>query len=447
MRIWKRKSFKWMVIAVTLCGVMGLLWFTLIHKPFTYTDNGTSITITRWPDASGAVEIPPTVYGKPVTTIGPEAFARCTELTSITIPNSVTTIGDHAFDTCVGLNSIIIPPGVKSIGIAAFESCTSLTSITIPTSVTNIGRSTFWSCTDLTSITIPSSVTSIGDYAFHNCGELTSITILSGVTRIGDRAFDECSGLTAITVDPLNANYSSLDGVLFNKNQTTLIQCPGGKAGSVTIPAGVTCIGSAAFRDCGRLTSITIPTSVTSIGEFAFFSCKVLTSVTIPPGVTSIGKYAFSDCTSLTNVAIPASVTSIGGIECGGCTSLTEFTVDPHNANYSSLDGVLYNKHQTTLIQCPPGKTGSVTLSANVTTIEDNAFKNCTGLTSVMIPASLTSIGGIFDCTGLTEITVDSQNANYSSLDGVLYNKDQTKLILCPDGKSGSITVPSISPT
>ena len=433
-----------MVIAVALCGVMGLLWFTFIHMPFTYTDNGTSITITRWPDASGAVVIPSTVYGKPVTCIGSKAFSLRTELTSITIPNGVTSIGDNAFSDCYGLTSITIPPSVTNIGEAAFESC-GLTNITIPSSVTKISEAAFWSCGELTSITIPSSVTSLGDFAFHNCRGLTSITIPAGVTSIGGRAFEECSRLTEISVDPLNANYSSLDGVLFNKNQSTLIQCPEGKDGSVTIPAGVTDIASWSFRNCTRLTSITIPNSVTSIGKSAFSTCKDLTSITIPSSVTSIGGYAFGGCTGLNSVTIPASTTSLGGYAFGGCSGLTEITVDPLNANYSSMEGVLYDKKQSTLIQCPPGKVGGVTISANVIIIEDNAFKNCTGLTSVSIPASLTNIGGMvfYDCTGLAEISVDSHNANYSSLDGVLYNKDQTTLILCPKGKSGSITLPS----
>jgi hypothetical protein len=154
-------------------------------------------------------------------------------------------------------------------------------------------------------------VTSIGDGAFYECGGLTSVTIPNSVTSIGDFAFEFCTSLTAITVDGLNAFYSSVNGVLFNKSQTTLIQCPEGKAGSYTIPNGVTSIGVYAFKSCISLTSVTIPNSVTSIGDDAFESCWSLNSVTIPNSVTSIGDHAFEG-SGLTSVTIGTNVTSIG---------------------------------------------------------------------------------------------------------------------------------------
>ena len=225
-------------------------------------------------------------------------------------------------------------------------------------------------------VAIPSTlegktVTSIESYAFNYCTSLTSVTIPNSVTNIGVRAFDSCTSLTAITVDALNSFYSSVDGVLFNKSQTTLIQCPGGKAGSYTIPNSVTSIGDYAFSCCTSLTSVTIPDSVTSIGDGAFDSCTSLTSVTIPNSVTSIGDGAFAYCTSLTSVTIPNSVTSIGGGAFACCTSLTAITVDALNSVYSSVDGVLFNKSQTTLIQCPGGKAGSYTIPNSVTSIGD----------------------------------------------------------------------------
>ena len=215
-------------------------------------------------------------------------------------------------------------------------------------SVTSIEDGAFSYCAGLTSITIPNSVTSIESYAFRGCTGLTSVTIPNSVTSIGQYAFSGCTGLTAINVDEINTAYSSIDGVLFNKSQTELIQYPEGKQGTYAIPNSVTSIERSAFRGCTGLTSVTIPNSVTSIGVTAFYGCTSLTSVNIPNSVKSIGSAAFYGCTSLTSIDIPNSVTSI----------------------------------------------------------ESYAFYDCTGLTSVTIPNSVTSIGGraFYGCTGLTDI-------------------------------------------
>jgi hypothetical protein len=378
-----------------------------VEAQFLYaTINGT-ITITGYTGPSGAVTIPSTLNGLPVTSIGDSAFASCSGLTSVTMG-----------------------PSVTSIEFLAFQLCTSLTSITIGTSVTSIGQGAFSGCNSLANVIIPASVTSIGLNAFSGCYRLISIR-----------------------VDTNNPAYSSVDGVLFNKSQTTLFQYPVASAAtsytipnsvtsigvgafsgcsltSVTFGPGVTSIGDFAFAGCSGLTSVSIGNSVTSIGVFAFQWCP-LTSLTIGTSVTNIGYHAFEHCTSLTNLIIPASVTSIGDGAFEECSSLSWIRVDTNNPAYSSVDGVLFNKSETTLVQYPIAsaatsytipnsvtsigyyafegcpRLANITIENNVTSIGDSAFASCSGLTSLTIGSSVTSIGDFaFSFTSLTNLTI-----------------------------------------
>ena len=268
-------------------------YLTFDKKTGTVTDCDSSVT---------KANIPHTIKGVTVTSIGGSAFRYCTSLTSVTIPDSVTSIGGWAFADCASLTSVTIPDGVTSIGEYTFSWCTSLTSATIPDSVTSIGEFAFHNCKSLTSMTIPRSVVSIGYDAFGWCESLTSVTILDGVRSIGNSAFTDCKSLTSVTIPNSvtsigrgafsscasltgiwvaegNSHYvSDASGVLFNKDKTTLVQCPGAFA-VYTIPGSVTSIGDDAFSGCASLTSVTIPDSVTSIGNYAFSCCGSLTDV------------------------------------------------------------------------------------------------------------------------------------------------------------------------
>ena len=261
---------------------------------------------------------------------------------------------------------------------------------------------------------------------------MTIITIPSAVIRIGDAPAAGCTNLSAITVDATNAFYSSMDGVLFNKGQTSLIQYPAGKSGSTyIIPSTVTSIGYGAFNSCTRLTGVTISSNVTQIASHAFRACTSLADITIPNRVTSIGHYAFAGCNSLTSLAIPASVTSILAGFAPSCTNLSAITVDATNAFYSSVDGVLFDKSQTLLVQYPSGKSGNTyIIPASVTSIWFRAFAGCTGLTGVTIPLGVTDIGSsaFSSCTSLTRITIPGNVTNigdtafdYSSLIGAYF--------------------------
>jgi len=175
-----------------------------------------------------------------------------------------------------------------SIGDQAFKGCTGIKSITMPNNVTSIGNEAFSACSSLTSVSIPNSVISIGERAFSGCISLTSISIGNNVTSIGERAFQLCWGLTVITVDGANTAYTSENGILYNKNKTTLIKYPEKKtADSFTMPNSVNNIEGYAFNGCTNLTSVIIGTSVTSIGIHAFSECSSLTSVTFQSSIPS----------------------------------------------------------------------------------------------------------------------------------------------------------------
>jgi BspA type Leucine rich repeat region (6 copies) len=339
--------------------------------PFTWTTNyDNTITITGYTGSGGAVTIPDTITGYPVTTIGYDAFANNNNLTSVTIPDGVTSIQDYAFYSC------------------------NLDSITIGTNVTSIGNYAFADDNYLTGVTIPDSVTNIGNYAFGGIGVLTTVTIPDSVTSIGDEpnAFT-ASQVTAFTVDPSNAFYSSVGGVLFDKAKTTLVEYPGGLGGAYTISNSVTSIGPYAFGNCD-LTNVTIGTNVTSIGDYAFEGSQV-TSITIPASVTNIQYQAFDYCLKQTSI-----------------------TVDTNNPAYSSVDGILFDKSQTTLIQYPADKAGaSYTIPASVTSVMEFAVSQCANLTSITIPNSVTSIQdyAFYGCTSLTNVTIGTSVTSLGS--------------------------------
>jgi len=302
--------------------------------------------------------------------------------------------------------------------VSCFRGCTSLININIPNNVTSIVYGAFYGCTSLININIPNNVTSIDDKVFYGCTSLTNVTIGNGVTSIGKEVFEGCTSLTVIDVATANQNYSSSQGVLYNKDKTILIKCPIQKAGALTIPNSVTSIGDKVFYGCTGLTSITVGNGVTSIGEEAFYGCTGLTNITIGNNVQTIKKDAFRGCSKLTVLTIPANVTNIelgftnqygvrrNSTTFEGCASLTAIDVAPANTSYSSDQGVLYNKDKTTLFKYPVKKTGAYTIPNSVKTIDINAFYECTGLTGITLPNGVEiGLRAFAGCTSLTSIT------------------------------------------
>ena len=402
-----------------LCGP-NLMWSYNWDGVLTITGNGemSNDYFNDWSNAPWSnyqYSITSVVFPQGLTSIASYAFWYCENLKSIEIPENVTSIGYYAFAN-TGIKEITIPNSVTSISDDAFQGITNVIYFGKATGApwgakgVNAYMENGWVFDDVTKtkllsvpsdlegeVVIPETVTQIGNGAFQNCSSITSVTLPDGITSIGANAFAGCSKLTSFTIP---------DGIT-KIEQGTFSSCNNLK--EVIIPNSVTDIEYSAFNSCRSLTSITLPNSVTKIGGYAFSYCQNLTEITIPNSVTTIEYDAFYSCTGLTSITIPASVTTIGNSVFGGCTNLTSILVDSENPNYSSDNGVLFNKDKTTIIQYPSGKTEtSYTIPNSVTSIGNYAFSNCTDLTSIIIPNSVTCIGGsaFSGCTGLTSIII-----------------------------------------
>lgn len=336
------------------------------------------------------------VIGSGITAIRAYQFYECTNMTSVSIPETVTDIYWSAFARCRSLASITLPSGITEINSSTFSECRSLTKITIPTGVTSIGDNAFQSCTSLTSITIPSTVTSIGGYAFFSCLKLASISIPSGVTEIGSYAFGGCGALS-----------------------------------SVSLPSTVTSIGAYAFYSCDSLKKMTLPGNLKSIGDLAFLDCTALSSITLPSSLETIGDNAFENCISLTSVTIPKNVTSLGNNPFRLCSNLSTIKVASGNTSYrTDSSNALYTYDYSKLVTFPNTRTGSYTvnsqttaigagaftanrltsicLPASATTLEDGAFSRSVNLSSFSVPEGVTTLGQwmFYNCRNLADITL-----------------------------------------
>ena len=321
----------------------------------------------------------------------------------------------EAFQGCTGLISVVVPDSIEYIAVRAFEGCTGLVSVNIPASVTEIEYRTFYGCYALTSITAhpdnPEFVSENGilytkdksKLIEYPAGRKGDYFVPDSVTYVN---FNGCPGLTGISAHPDNPKYASENGVLFNKDKTKLIAYPAGRHGDYFIPD-----------------------SVTEIEHFAFGSCIGLTSVTIPDSIKKIESNNF------------LIFKGIEGDTFSGCNCLTSITANPNNPKYASENGVLFNKRKTKLLAYPAGRQGDYVIPDSVTKIEDRAFVSCFGLTSITIPNSVTKIIS-FDCPVLTSIIVHPENTVFSGENGVIFNKDKTELIQCPQGWQGDYVIP-----
>ena len=391
-----------------------------------------------------------------VTSISAYAFAGRLGITNLTIPDGITSIGEYAFKNCVNIQSITLAPSVTDVATTAFYGCnaTLLTgdASAISTITQNYSKNTMYSvvltgtsvpsesfknCTNLTSVTISDNVLSVGNSAFSGCKSLTSVTIPDGVTSIGVDAFRGCYRLIEVyNKSTLSITAGSSDNgyvayyaknvytneggsklttdengyVIYTDGDEKILVAYTGTKTELTLPADITQINKYAFCKCSGLTSITIPDSVTSIGERAFYGCSGLTSITIPDSVTSIGDFAFSGCSSLESITIPfvgASKTASDGYDqvFGYIFGYTTTSSGSSSVSGATYQYGVYNVKEYYYYYIPSSIKSVIITGGNIPFF---AFRNCTGLTSITILDSVTSIDGyaFSGCSGLTSITI-----------------------------------------
>ena len=395
------------------CGISGLEYL-MSNYPALYI-NGAEV--------EGEVVIP-----EGVETIPDYAFYRQTGITSLVIPDSVTSVGNNAFSGC---NSIIYAEYSNDLGVSfdksklqtlvlsgsgevsGFGGCTELREVILKGDFASIGESAFAGCSSLASITIPTSVTSIGNYAFQNCSSLASIVIPAGVTSIGEFALAGCSSLA-----------------------------------SITIPDSVTSIGGRAFVDCSSLASVTFGegSQLATIGEYAFAGCSSLASITIPAGVTSIGGDAFYGCSSLASITIPAGVTSIGAWAFDNCYNLTSVYYLGDIAGWCGISYLSSLMSNGPVLYIGGKKVeGEVVIPEGVETIPDYAFYRQTGITSITIPAGVTSIGheAFNECSALANVYYLGDIAGWCGISGLYYLMSKEPALYINGAKvEGELVIP-----
>ena len=367
-------------------------------------DKTAEVVYQRRHEYSGEVVIPSSVtyndVDYSVTSIGYQAFARSTDLTSVSIPATVTSIGSNIFFECTSLASIVIEEGnavfdSRENSNAIIETASSkllfgCMGTTIPDGVASIEASAFSGCTGLTFAIIPNSVTSIGNAAFSGCTSLASINIPNSVTYLGKDAFEGCSSLVKVEI-----NNNAIVSKDYNTNPF-IKEIFGSQVEEYILGEDVTSIGEQAFSDCPNLTKVHLSNGVTSIGAGAFYFCGNLAEINIPASMTSIDQTAFT-ATRLTKVEINSN--ALVSKDYDSWSSLAKYFVDVEEfvlgdevteiGDYAFAGSVAH----------------SINIPSSVTSIGDFAFFANTRLTSVKIPENVTTIGDCaFKSCGLTDM-------------------------------------------
>lgn len=401
-------------------------------------------------------------------------FPGKTTLSSVTLPNTATSIGGEAFYGCSGLKTITIPNSVLSIEYSAFSNCTVLTSAILGNGLTKIVEGAFSGCSQLANLSLPNSLITIKGGAFSGCVNLIgNLSIPSNVATIDDGAFIGCSNITEFQVSTENPNFSSLDGVLFNKDKTILYLYPEGKTGAYAIPNTVYSVNNFAFQSCTQLTTVSIPNSLYSFGDYSFYSfgnrslsyhsgagyfisCTSLTEINVqidnPYYYSEYGVLFNKSKTNLLQYpggkqgtfTLPNTISTVNNA-LYNCIGLTEINVQTGNSSFTSINGVLFDMGGARLVQYPAGKLGAYSIPNSVNWIGEMAFDNCNKLSSLTLPYSMSYVYGRYfnGCTSLTEFIVPTDHGSFTTVDGVLFSKDKGKLVQYPKGKQGAYSIPN----
>lgn len=409
-------------------------WGTLTFH--VYSDHAELVSYTENFDAYGgdqpsAMEIPQMVQRQPVTVIGTEAFMGSYSFDSVQIPSSVRRIEEGAFRACYNLKQVTTTDNLRYIGAEAFFACP-METISLPSSLEVIGWRAF-AATKLTQIAVPENVSLLGTGTFYGCQALTAIDVAEG-----------------------NRHFQSVDGVLFSADGKTLLSYPAGKGSSYTVPAGTEILAAESFRWCEALTDVTIPEGVTKIAPLAFCDTLNLTAINLPASLQTIGSAAFgkglgSVSVSTVDIQLGQNLVWIGDEAFNGYL-VTGFTVEEGNQHYSAQGAYLMNASGTELIRVANQLQGVATVPEPVNHIATGAFTECSALTEVVLPDSVTSIAAYADlpktlekltvgagvlnwnnlnkCADIRDIQLSSDNPNYAVVDGNIYDKNVTKLYL-----------------
>ena len=442
--------------------------YTVGNSTYTYTIlTDDTVKITKYKGTDESIVIPSEIDGKKVTVIGSSAFYGFKSLKNIEIPDGITSIENYAFCQCWSITSLSVPESVTSIGTGAFRFCGDLKEIKLPSNLTvlsdslfgadanleyitfgdaektdtviipetvqKMGNYVFMNCEKIKNIKLPSNLKSIGKTCFQGCISLTGLFIPQSVESIGGGIFGDCDALQSVEIEDENNNFIFKDGILYDVKNGILVSAVNSLIPEKVIVDECTkTIDYSAFADCNNLYEIEIPQGVVNIGEKAFARLDNLKNIDIPDSVTNITTLAFYRCNGLVSVQVPGSVTAIKNGTFRECNNLKKVIL---NEGVTKIDGSAF-------IFC--SSLEQIKLPQSLVSIGSGAFDNCTSLISVELPDNAIISSDTFkECKNLSDIVISDTNNNYIVKNGILYNKNITRILCYPAGiKDTEFSVP-----